>query len=143
MLGFPDIARRKKRSWGIDGIYGKKHSYDFNEITLFSKPKKYKMEKYDAFIVASDNFLKAEKNYAKVIEIGNNKELAAKSCILINTCRNNYLYVLSEDDGYMKPIDYKKPDKNMMKYFLLLKNYKDTKFYGDFIKECPLIEEFY
>jgi hypothetical protein len=143
MMGFPDIARRKERRWGNEGNsgYGKYHSYAFDEMVKFAKSKKYKQDKYDEFVRSADNFLKAENNYRKIIDLDKDKELSAKSCILINTCRNNYLYV-PEDDSDASPLDFKNPDKNIMKYFLLFKNYKDTKFYNEFIKECPLIEEF-
>lgn len=141
--GFPQISRIKKRKWGVgEWGFNKYHSYRLRIYKEFPLSEEKQKERYENFIISTDNFKKAEKYYKKIIELNSDKELAAKCCILMNTAKNNFLFHKSLY-GKGKSTDINKLEDWQKKYFLLFINeYNDTQYYSDYIKQCPILKRF-
>ena len=128
---FPNISRRKLRSWDYTS-FTKEHTYkDFwpLEYPLYIPELSLVLEKkYTDFIYQTDNFKRAENYYKKTMAASNSRELYAECCVLISMSRNIFLHNNIE------------LNRNKMEYLYRLKNnYSDTNFYKQFITECPLL----
>ena len=122
-IGEPEIAKALPRR--------RTHPYFFahpvpNDLWRVTDTGIKQKQQAEAFATLIDNYARAEPYYRRVVELEVDRELAAQACVLINTCRNIYLYEGME------------VDKKAMEYhFVLAKKYADTQFYQDFLEQCP------
>lgn len=95
---------------------------------------KYNMyfRKEDEMRRRRNRFERAAQSYREVLQNTQDPELAAQVCVYLQMSDHHTIYKGMTPDA----------DKHQY-YFRLARDYGDTKFYGEFVKTCPLIEMFH